>query len=160
MALPPSTIKLPQEDDHADFAWADNVGRSVVARKGDERLFLTMQWRHDNVHGGKFPPSEGKPVTSNGICRVQVTNATVDRLATVGCSSETGEPLTALHVLKFGHWLVAMNSNLYLAEDWAVPASYVGRKAREMVSGKGVPQLPATYNVAANQTMVLFVDYM
>ena len=86
-----------------------------------------MQWRHDNVHGEKFPPSEGKPVTANGICRVQVTNGTVDRLATVGCSSEMGDPLTALHVLRFGHWLVAMNSNLYLAEQWAVPASYVGR---------------------------------
>jgi hypothetical protein len=86
-----------------------------------------MQWRHDNVHGEKFPPSEGKPVTANGICRVQVTNGTVDRLATVGCSSEMGDPLTALHVLRFGHWLVAMNSNLYLAEQWAVPASYAGR---------------------------------
>jgi|EP01046_Picozoa_sp_COSAG06_P050120 hypothetical protein len=29
-----------------------------------------------------------------------------------------------------------------------------------MVSGKDVTQLPATYIVAANQTMVLYVDYM
>jgi len=44
MAMAPSTAKLPQEEGAPDFAWADNVGRSVVARKGEERLFVTMQW--------------------------------------------------------------------------------------------------------------------
>ena len=155
MVMPASTAKLPHEEGHADFAWADNVGRSVVARRGEERLFVTMQWRHDDAKGHKW--TTHPVVTANGICRVQLTNATVDRLATVGCSAPEGQSLTSLHVLTFGHWMIAMNSNLYQSNAWAVPKGYVGKNAREMLMGVDVVKLPTTYSLAPNQTMVLYV---
>ena len=157
MAMPASNAKLPHEEGHPDFAWADNVGRSVVARKGEERLFVTMQWRHDDAKGHKW--TTHPVVTANGICRVQLTNATVDRLATVGCSAVEGQPLASLHVLTFGHWLVAMNSDLYNPNAWAVPKGYVGKTAREMLMGTDVVELPRTYSLAPNQTMVLYVNF-
>lgn len=119
-ALPPSSVRLPQEDDAPDFGWDDNVGRSVVAKRCDrgqgeitcERLFATMQWRHDTSHGGTFGPVVGIQPTSNGICRIQLTTNTVDRLATVWCSPNTGSPLTSVHSVKFGNWLVCLKKKL------------------------------------------------
>jgi hypothetical protein len=113
--------------------------------------------RHDNVHDAKFAPSLGKVVTANGICRVQLTNATVDRLATVACSAGAGEPLTSLHCLQFGSWLVAMNSDLYRAKTWTVPLKYAGRRAREMVVGGEDVTLPRSQVLLANQTVVFYV---
>ena len=97
-ALPPTAARLPHEAGAPDFAWADNVGRSVVAKRGDERLFVTMQWRHDTAsHTTPFAPTQGKPVSTNGVCRVQLTSATVDRLATVKCAADAGGELTTVH---------------------------------------------------------------
>lgn len=158
VALPDSTARLPQEAGHPDFAWADNVGRSVAARVGDERLFLTMQWRHDTTHGGSgFAPLAGKPVTTNGICRVELTTPTIDRLATVACGQSAGGSLTALHTLAFGPWLVAMNSDLYESRVWTVPAGYVGSRGTELVAGDTVDRLPATWTLAPNQTAVVYI---
>ena len=158
MALPPSSAKLPQEDGAPDFAWADNVGRSVVARKGEERLFATLQWRHDTSHSTQFAPLLGKPVTTNGICRVQLTTPAVDRLATVACNATAGQPLTVVHTMAFGRWLVAMNSDLYSARPWAAPAGYVGARAAEMVAGAAAAPIAASYRLKANQTLVFYVS--
>ena len=133
----------------------------MVARRGEERLFATLQWRHDTGHAVPFAPTIGQPVTTNGICRVQATGPTVDRLATVACSSGAGLSLTRLHSFSFGRWLVAMNSNLYSPQTWRLPTQYVGRSAVEMSQNGGnevhVPQLNNTWALEANQTVVLYV---
>jgi hypothetical protein len=177
---------LPHEEEHADFGWADNVGRSVVAKYtspadkrrkrqgaageedpdaestggevglGSERLFATLQWRHDTP---LVAPPQGKLVTANGICRVHLTEQSqkVDRLATVACLPAAGGSLTGLHVLVYGRWLVAMNSDLYKPVTWTLPQGYIGKSGRELIEGKDVPSLPANWTLSANQTAVVRV---
>lgn len=157
LALPPSTTRLPLEPGTGDFGWADNVGRSVVARYGEDVIFATLQWRHDTNHTTPFAPSVGLPVTANGVCRVELVerNQTRMRLANAGCFPESGGPLTTVHSLFFGPWLVGMNSNLYSGLPFRIPTACVGRSGVELVSGKTIPSLPAVWPLAANQTVVV-----
>eukprot|EP00040_Diaphanoeca_grandis_P011172 m.57240 g.57240 ORF g.57240 m.57240 type:complete len:843 (+) comp22353_c0_seq1:83-2611(+) len=155
VAMTPSSARMPQEEGEPDFAWADNVGRSVVAKFGPERLFLTLQWRHDTNTKAAFAPSLGKPVTSNGICRLQLTTPTIDRLATVACSAAAGDELTTLHALDFGPWVIAMNSNLFASMSWVVPAAYVGKRAVEMILNTTVAVMPTHWVLQPNQTVVV-----
>ena len=134
------------------------MGRSVAAKFGEERFFATLQWRHDTLHGKTFPPLEGKPVSANGICRVHVqeANQTVDRLATVSCLPGAGRSPTGVHSLRFGDWLVGINSDLYNAHFWAVPTDVEGRTARDVANKRDVV-LKSTWMLEPNATVVMHI---
>ena len=168
LALPPSSAKLPHEQGAPDFAWGDPVGRSVVAKRGQEHLFMTMAWRHDTNPGNVTIPYDpdpsymhGDPITANGVCRLELSSPTVSRQGSVACLPKAGmHPLTTIHSVSFGPWLIAMNCDLYRGHEWTVPSDYVGKSGKEMVSpgGREIPTLPSAMSLAANQTVVIYVE--
>ena len=163
LALPPSQARLPQEDSAPDFAFADNVGRSVAAKAGGSRFFATMQWRHNTPLNQGGDPAEVASITTNGVCRVHLTeaNGTVDRLATVACEPAAGLPTAAffgVHSLAFGRFAVGMNSDLYGSQTWRVPPAVVGMAGSDLRGGQRYSALPATVELAANQTAIIFLD--
>lgn len=152
-ALPPSTARLPHEDEHSAFAFADNVGRSVVSKACGSSLFVTMQWRHDTPWADER--SSVLALAPNHICRVHLIEQhnRVDRLATVHCPS-TG--LLGVHSLSMGRFAIGMNSNLYSSRPWTVPSEFVGVAALDLMTGAKHASVEGTVRLAANQTMVLF----
>lgn len=159
-SLPPSTEHLPHEQQHPDFAFADNVGRSVVAKIEKFRLFVTMQWRHNTPLVERGKSTEFAHVEPNGICRFHLSeeDESVDRLATVGCDFDKKDGLVGVHSLVFGRFAIGMNSNLYSPKTWIVPKSFVGLQGADLISGKHIGSLPLEMKLLANQTLVFFSD--
>jgi len=153
-AMPPTVTRLPHEDEHPPFAWADNVGRSVVAKACGSRIFVAFQWRHDTPWPDSLPE---KGLTPNGICRVHLLedNGKVERLATVSCPSTS---LLGVQSLGFGRFAIGMNSNLYLPQRWAVPKEYVGTNATDLVSGQHHVSVMSSLLLLPNQSIVLYSD--
>eukprot|EP01047_Picozoa_sp_COSAG01_P046337 COSAG01_NODE_4342_length_5118_cov_2.630205_1_plen_1459_part_00 len=158
-ALPKSDAWLPQEESHPDFAFSDNVARSIVAKVDGTHFFANLQWRHD---------FNGKRALPNGVCRVHMTenNGSIDRLATVACSplpvdevADSASVMTSsVHSLHYGPFAVGMNCDMYHERNWSIPPLVVGHRGCVDVStGKVLlDALPSTMSMVPNETKVLY----
>ena len=158
-SMPASKAKLPFENEQPS-AWADPMARAVVAHVGGQVLTAVLQYRHDTPANGGKPFKTGAVATlrPNNICRIELNEqgGVVDRLASVACGQH-GEGLLGIQSLAFGDFAVGMNSNLYRSGVWKVPAAFVGVPGVELISGKKIQALPATWPLEPNVTAVVFV---
>ena len=127
LALPPSAARLPFEPGQPDFAWADEQAGTVVVRRGDERLLMSLNWRHGYRNRTRSPEN----AVANDIARVHHTTPTIERIANVRMESRDG--FGGLYVCRYGPYLIGMNASAGKTYELGVPAEWSG--ARELVSG-------------------------
>jgi len=145
LTLPPTTRRLPFEDGQPDFAWADEQAGAVVVEHGDERLVMSLNWRHG------FKTRERAPANAlaNNIARVHHRTPRIARIANV--RMETVGGIGGLYVCRYGNYLTVMNPSgrprRFELGDWAK------RPVFELIRGKR--HAGATIQVPRMDTVVL-----
>ncbi len=145
LALPPTERRLPFEDGQPDFAWADEQAGAVVVKHGDERLVMSLNWRHG------FKTRERAPANAvaNDIARVHHRTPKIARIANV--RMETVGGIGGLYVCRYGNYLTVMNASArprrFELGEWA------NRPVSELIRRKRYTA--ATIQVPAMDTVVL-----
>jgi hypothetical protein len=146
--LPASPYRLPMEPGEGDFAWADEAAGAVVVRRGCDRMYASLNWRH----GFRGSTRSRENVKLNGIARVHLTTPQADRIANVAMQNPCG--FEALGLLRYGPYVVAMNASR--AKAWPLPADFEAVEGTDLVSRRPV-RLAAGTEIAPTTTMVLHV---
>lgn len=139
---------LPMEDEHKDFAWFDPDAQSVVFKNGDDRCYVTFNFRRGSWE-------------YNDYTRIHLINEDIDRLADVRSShqgglytwqddthkSDAGNPYThtrydGMNEVKYGKYIIALNMSKNDSSAGQSGKTYTMSqttgvvKARDLVSGK------------------------
>ena len=109
LSLPPTEARLPSEAGQPDFAWADEQAAAVVVKQGENRLLMSLNWRHGFDGGPNFGRRAPEHAAVSNIARVHYTTPTMERIANVRMESPQG--FGGLYVCRYGPYLVAMNAN-------------------------------------------------
>jgi hypothetical protein len=167
-ALPPTSFRLPMENDAPDFAWVDVQAGAVAVKHAGVRLFASLQWRHgyQNPHGPRVPSN----VALNNVSRVHYTVlgggdgisqvvGSVDHIINVQMQWMKGANAgwSRLYATEpIGDFVIAMNGAPNETLQWPLPPSYVGRDAVDLISGRKHCDLGAAAPVGPSTAVVLW----
>lgn len=118
---------LMEDDSVQEYAWADEMARSVVIKDGSERIYMSLNWRNPLSTNGIYNTeysSDRQAVKINDIVRVHATNERYDRYGYADMYTDryskaewtdinkNGENscIQALMVTEYGRYKVIMNS--------------------------------------------------
>lgn len=148
LSLPPTAARLPFEPDQADSAWADEQGGAIVVQHGQERLFLSLNWRRGFRDGKR----DLEHAQTNDIARVHFTTPTIDRIATIAMKSLPG--FRGLYLCRYGNYYVAQNASP--EQSCTLPPPSGARTAPDLISGK-VLTLDQPVRMPPQTTIVLYL---
>ena len=164
-ALPPTDARLPTEQGESDFCFVDTQAAAVALRRGPDRLYASLQWRHGyhNNHAPRVPSN----AILNNVARVHYTHTPprgagkpIDRIMNVVMRNQTSAPNRGWSRLyttpTIGNYTIAMNLHSE-ALQWTPPVELVGRAAVDLVSGKTFRSVGASMTVASDTALVLYV---
>ncbi len=143
--LPESDVRLPFETGQPDSAWIDPVGGAVAIHRGDNQIFMALNWHHG---------SSGSLPTANEIARIHEITPYDDRVATV--SMESPASFFGLSYVGYGDLMVATNSHALLSYNLSVTWSYDW--VFDLVSQSFLQLTNGTLQVGPRSGVVLVLD--
>lgn len=152
-----TATRLPFEEGQPDFAFVDAMAALGVARIGNDRLFIAMQWRH---WFNTTDPSQRKPstVVLNDLVRVHYVTEGVDRVAVVPMqlqSPSTG--FAEVWAALYGKFFLGMHTGLASDNDpplqLVIPPDIVGMQACNLVSQVTIVALPESLTLQPQQSL-------
>lgn len=151
---------LMEDDNIASYAWADEMGRNVVIKNGDERIYIAMNWRnpvHSQLIYNTADSSDHQKTVMNNLARVHCTNKQYDKYGyaevnTEGWNVQTASSsdyqlavnhyIEAFMYMNYGDYSIVMNSNNLMGNEsdieYNIPVSELGLDGlyTDMISGE------------------------
>jgi len=104
-ALPATSCRLPFETDQPDFAWTDEEAGAVVVKRGQDRLLMSLQWRHGYATRERSPAN----AVTNDIARIHFRTPSYLHIANIAMESPFG--FGELYLCRYGPYHVVMNAS-------------------------------------------------
>ena len=149
------------EDDNVSLsAWADEMGRNVVIKNGNDKIYLALNWRNPlrsiNYYNTETVTNEQRGLMNN-LARVHHTTDKYDKygyaaMKTVGWNVQTADKsnwqlfsnhyVDAFMYMNYGDYAVIMNSNNLLGNEnnveYDIPADELALDGlyKELISGE------------------------
>lgn len=135
----PDSIYLPMEAGAPDFAWADEVATTIVAKNQREKLYMTLNFRGQKA--------------ANHLAKVHFTTPTIERIANIEMASPYG--FQELYVAKYGDYVIVMNASLDKAYNIRVEGDY--KRAVDLISRKDI-DLTVVLQLKPQSTYILYLS--
>lgn len=151
---------LMEEEDINSYAWADEMGRNVVIKNGNERIYIALNWRnpiHSQTYYNTADKSGQQRGMMNNLARVHHTTELYDKygyasMETEGWSIKTAygsdwqlfknHYVDAFMYMNYGDYAIIMNSNNLLGNEndieYDIPTEKLALNGlyEEMISGE------------------------
>ncbi len=144
--LPDAEMRMPHEKDEPDFAWVDPMSGTVAIRRGEHRVFMSLNWLNSTENG--------RPV-ANDLARVHDMTPEAHRLANIQMDNPHG--FGELMIARYGPFLVIANGSNEESYEYVIPEDMRGRVVTEMRSGRE-GQLKASATIPPSKSAVFVLE--
>lgn len=151
---------IMDDDSQTSYAWADEMGRNVVIKNGDERIYLALNWRnplHSQTYYNTADSQNQQKSVMNNLVRVHHTTDLYDKygyaeMKTEGWNVKTAESsdwqlfenhyVDAFMYMNYGDYAIIMNSNNLMGNEndleYDIPIEKLGLDGvyEELISGE------------------------
>lgn len=150
---------LMEDDSINEYAWADEMGRNVVIKNGEDKIYIALNWRNPlrsvNYYNTAEVSNQQKSVMNN-LARVHHTTNIFDKYGYAAMETEDWNIQTAdssdwqllenhyveaFMYMKYGDYAVIMNSNNLMNNEndreYDIPSEKLGLSGlyKDLVSG-------------------------
>ena len=151
---------IMDDDSQTSYAWADEMGRNVVIKNGDERIYLALNWRnplHSQTYYNTADSQNQQKSVMNNLVRVHHTTDLYDKygyaeMKTEGWNVKMAESsdwqlfenhyVDAFMYMNYGDYAIIMNSNNLMGNEndleYDIPIEKLGLDGvyEELISGE------------------------